>query len=119
MNDATTRVIKEMAKKEVQKTVKGVPGKDTNISSPKVNENYKKAEDDSYTAGFIKRAIEYGLTDKQACELLLKLGYIHQENGKYYVHSEKGKRLSKGYDSHEAATHRLQQIEYFKNKSKL
>jgi hypothetical protein len=38
--------------------------------------------------------------------------------GKYYVFSEKGKRLSKAYDTREEAEKRLRQIEYFKHKNK-
>jgi hypothetical protein len=42
--------------------------------------------------------------------------YIKEEGGKYYVHSEGGKRLSKGYASKGEAESRLREIEYFKHK---
>ena len=40
---------------------------------------------------------------------------IKEENGKYYVYSEEGKRLSSGYPSKSQAEKRLGQIEYFKH----
>lgn len=40
---------------------------------------------------------------------------IKYENSKYYVYSEKGKRLSRGYASKEEAEKRLRQIEAFKH----
>jgi hypothetical protein len=43
---------------------------------------------------------------------------IREILGKYYVHSEKGKKLSKGYKSRKAAKERLREIEYFKYKNK-
>jgi len=41
---------------------------------------------------------------------------IRKVMGKYYVFSEKGKRLSKAYDTKAEAEKRLRQIEYFKYK---
>lgn len=49
---------------------------------------------------------------------MLKEAYIKLENGKHYVYSEKGKKLSRGYDSQEEAAKRLREIEYFKHKGK-
>ena len=43
---------------------------------------------------------------------------IDQENGRYIVRSETGKRLSKPYRTKAEANKRLKQIEYFKNKEK-
>lgn len=45
---------------------------------------------------------------------MIKESYVRQEAGKYFVYSENGKRLSKGYDSESDANNRLRQIEYFK-----
>lgn len=44
----------------------------------------------------------------------LKASVIREEDGGYVVHSEKGKKLSRVYDSKAEAHHRLGQIEYFK-----
>lgn len=41
---------------------------------------------------------------------------IRKVGSKYYVYSEKGKRLSRGYTSRKAAVKRLRQIEFFKHK---
>ena len=41
---------------------------------------------------------------------------IRRVDGKYYVYSEKGKKLSRGYKSRDAAKNRLREIEYFKHK---
>lgn len=49
---------------------------------------------------------------------MVKLSYVRQEAGKYFVYSEDGKRLSKGYDSENKAKERLRQIEYFKKLKK-
>jgi len=41
---------------------------------------------------------------------------IRKINNKFYVYSEKGKRLSKGYSTRKEAEKRLREIEYFKHK---
>ena len=41
---------------------------------------------------------------------------IRKVGGKYYVYSERGKKLSRGYKTKAAARHRLREIEYFKHK---
>lgn len=110
MNDDKSRVIQEFKKEEVQDKVTGKPGKDTDISSPKVDENVNKSAE--YIDGFIEQAINFGFTEKQAFHLLIKDAFVKEDSGKYYVHSEKGKRLSRGYNSHEEATKRLEQGKY-------
>lgn len=40
---------------------------------------------------------------------------VRKEDGKYYVYSKEGKRLSKGYSSKKEAEDRLKEIEYFKH----
>lgn len=45
---------------------------------------------------------------------LSKLAYVQKIKGKYWVRSEKGKNLGGPYDTPEEASHRLQQVEYFK-----
>jgi|GEM_PF-5030102 len=39
-------------------------------------------------------------------------------NGKWYVFSEKGKKMGGPYRSRKEAVHRLKQVEWFKNKGK-
>lgn len=41
---------------------------------------------------------------------------IRKIGTKYYVYSEKGKKLSRGYSSKGQAAKRLHEIEYFKHK---
>jgi hypothetical protein len=41
---------------------------------------------------------------------------IRKVDGKYFVFSEKGKKLSRGYGTRAAAQKRLRQIEFFKRK---
>ncbi len=41
---------------------------------------------------------------------------IRKENGKYYVYSEDGRRLSKGLNTRKEAEKRFGQIEFFKAK---
>lgn len=43
------------------------------------------------------------------------MDFVREENGKWYVFSESGKKLSKGYFSKKKADKRLKQIEYFKH----
>lgn len=43
---------------------------------------------------------------------------IKKIGGKYYVYSEKSKRLSRGYGSRREALCRLRQIEFWKRKKK-
>lgn len=43
------------------------------------------------------------------------LDFVREDGGKFYVFSEKGKRLSKGYSSKKEADQRLEQIEYWKS----
>lgn len=43
---------------------------------------------------------------------------IKKVKNKYYVYSESGKKMSKGYDTKKDAVKRLRQIEYFKHKNK-
>ena len=43
---------------------------------------------------------------------------LKQENGLWYVYSEKGKKLSKGYKTKKEAKRRLIQIEYWKERKK-
>jgi len=40
---------------------------------------------------------------------------IKKKDDKFYVYSEKGKKLSKGYETKKEANKRLRQIEYFKH----
>lgn len=42
---------------------------------------------------------------------------IRKEGSEYFVYSEKGKKLSKGYGSKAAAEKRLGQIEFFKHEN--
>ena len=44
-----------------------------------------------------------------------KTAFIREEGGQFFVHSEKGKRLSRGYATKAEAAKRLGQIEYFKH----
>lgn len=67
---------------------------------------------------FTKESMLAKLAMLQVDQLMEKISYIRVEGGKHYVFSEKGKKLSKGYDSAEEAQKRLGQIEYFKNKGK-
>jgi len=46
----------------------------------------------------------------------IQANVVRKEGGKWFVYSEEGKRISKGYSSKEEADKRLQQIEYFKMK---
>jgi hypothetical protein len=41
---------------------------------------------------------------------------IRKIENKYYVFSEKGRKLSKGYSTKDDAIKRLKEIEYWKNK---
>lgn len=67
---------------------------------------------------FTKESMLAKLAMLKVDQLMEKLSYIRVENGKHYVFSEKGKKLSKGYDTAEEAQKRLGQIEYFKHKGK-
>ena len=42
--------------------------------------------------------------------------YVKKEGDQWFVYSKDGKKLSKGYDTEEAAKGRLKEIEYFKHK---
>ena len=46
----------------------------------------------------------------------IKLAYVQKIKGKYWVRSEKGKNLGGPYDTPEEASHRLQQVEYWKRR---
>lgn len=52
--------------------------------------------------------------EKKASNSGIQANVVKEEDGEWFVFSEKGKRLSKGYPTKEAADKRLQQIEYFK-----
>lgn len=67
---------------------------------------------------FTKESMLAKLAMLQVDQMLEKVGYIRAEGGKHFVYSEKGKKLSKGYDTEEEAQKRLAQIEYFKHKGK-
>jgi hypothetical protein len=43
---------------------------------------------------------------------------VRKQGSKWYVFSEEGKKLSKGYDTKAEAQERLREIEYFKRKNK-
>lgn len=43
---------------------------------------------------------------------------IRKQGGKYYVYSEKGKKLGGPYDTKAEAEKRLGQVEYYKHKKK-
>jgi len=47
---------------------------------------------------------------------VLTINVVRRVGGLWYVYSEKGKKLSRGYRTRAAATRRLRQIEYFKQK---
>lgn len=49
----------------------------------------------------------------------IQANVIKYEDGKYFVYSEEGKKLSKGYDSKSQAEKRLGQIEYFKSMNQI
>lgn len=49
----------------------------------------------------------------------IQVNVIKYEDGKYFVYSEEGKKLSKGYDSKSQAEKRLGQIEYFKSMNQI
>lgn len=80
--------------------ITGVPGVDYMVS--------KAASKDILELLVKDNAIEFAAS-------LVKTAVIKEENGKYYIYSKKGKKLSKGYSSKQEAKKRLNEIEYFKN----
>lgn len=55
-------------------------------------------------------------TEKFEKKAFIATAYIRQEDSQWFVYSEKGKKLSKGYSSKKQAEERLREIEYFKHK---
>lgn len=53
--------------------------------------------------------------DSEATDSAMAMDFIRKSEGKYYVYSEAGKRLSEGYKNKQDAIKRLQEIEYFKH----